>query len=91
MPLLLPVYSSIQSQHTFRRWNLSVFNARRGMQRPRGRLEHCFRNVVLVAAVQIFDMQIEAAFLDECLEEFLDQLCLQIANACCMCLAAKSI
>ena len=58
-----------------------MFNPRRGMQSPRGRLEHRLRNVVLVTAVQIFDVQVEAPFLYECFEELLDQLRLEIANA----------
>ena len=49
-------------------------------KRPRGRLENRFRNVVLIAAVQILDVQIEPAFLHERLQELLDQFRLQIAN-----------
>ena len=58
-----------------------MFDARRGMQRARGRLENRFRDVMLIAAVQILDVQIEPAFLHERLQELFDQFRLQIADA----------
>ena len=41
------------------------------VESPRRRLEDGFRNVVLITAVQVFDMEIEPAFLDESFKKFL--------------------
>ena len=57
-----------------------MFDPRRHVQRPRRRFENRFRNVVLISAVQILDVQIESAFLHERLQELFNQLRLQIAN-----------
>ena len=49
-------------------------------QSPRRRLEDRLRNVMLIPAVQILDVQVEFAFLHECLQELLDQFRLQIPD-----------
>src|SRR5438093_1165088 len=51
------------------------------MERERGRFEDGFGNVVLIPAVQIFNVQIEAALLHRRLKKFFDQLRLKIADA----------
>ena len=58
-----------------------MLHTRSEMQSARRRFENGFRDVVLVAAVQVFDMEIEPAFLNEGLKEFLDQLRLKIPDA----------
>src|SRR5262249_33132805 len=51
------------------------------MQSSRSRLENRFRDVVLIPAVQILDVQIESAFLHEGFQKLLNQLCLKVADA----------
>ena len=58
-----------------------MYDSRCRMQCTCSRLEHRFRYVVLIAAVKIFDVQIEAAFLHEGFKELFDQFRLEIANA----------
>src|ERR1051326_216133 len=50
-------------------------------QSARRRFENGFRNVVLIAAVQAFDMKIEPAFLNESFKKFLDQFGLKITDS----------
>ena len=47
----------------------------------RGRLENRFRDVMLIPAVQILNMQVEFAFLHKRLHEFFNQFRLQIADS----------
>ena len=51
------------------------------MQGARRRLENRFRNVVLVPAIQILDVEVELAFLHKRLQELFDQFRLQIADS----------
>jgi hypothetical protein len=66
------VYAS-PSQYPLRRRNLRVLHARRDVQSAGGGLENRLRDVVLVAAVQVLDVEIESSFLDEGLQKFFDQ------------------
>src|SRR5215467_5170622 len=59
-----------------------MLDSRRRVQCTRGCFEDCFRNVMLVASVQILDVEIETAFLHKCFQEFFDKLRLQIADSC---------
>src|SRR5262245_39920915 len=58
-----------------------MFDPRRGVYSAGGRFENRLRNVVLIPTIQIFNVQIEASFLNERLQEFLNQLRLQIPDA----------
>ena len=78
----LPASVQSPSQHTLRRRNIPRIriHACRHPQRPRRRLEDRLRNVMLIPAVQILDVQVELAFLHERLQELLDQFRLQIPD-----------
>ena len=52
------------------------------VQRARRGFENRFRNMVLIPAVEVFNMKIEPAFLHKCFKEFFDQFRLKVANAC---------
>src|SRR5438270_11585073 len=55
------------SQDPLCRGNPGMLHTRGRVQRARGRLENGFCDVMLVPAVQIFDVEIETAFLHKCL------------------------
>ena len=61
-----------------------MFDSRRQMQCPRRGLENRFCDMVLISTIQILDVQIKPAFLHERLQEFFDQLRLQVADPCCL-------
>ena len=60
-----------------------MLHPRGQVQSARRRLEDGFSNVVLIAAVQAFDMEIEPAFLNESFKKFLDQFSLKITDSGC--------
>jgi hypothetical protein len=47
----------------------------------KGRLENCFGDMMLISAIEIFDVQVKSSFLHERLEELFDQLGLHFSNA----------
>jgi hypothetical protein len=51
------------------------------VQRARRRFKYGFRDVVLIAAINVLDVQIEAALLDECLKELFNQFRLHVADS----------
>src|ERR1051325_1960394 len=58
-----------------------MFDSRRHVQCASGCLQDGLGDVMLITAVEIFDMQIETAFLHKCLEELLNQFRLKIADS----------
>src|SRR5215467_1920687 len=59
-----------------------MFYTRRQVQSTGGCLKNRFGNVVLIAAIQAFNVEIESPFLDEGFEKFLDQFRLKVADSC---------
>src|SRR5215813_2343958 len=59
-----------------------MFNTCCQVQSTCSGFEDRFRYVVLIAPINIFNVEIEPPFLDESFEEFLDQFGLKIADSC---------
>src|SRR5437773_298534 len=68
-------------EHPLRRGNLRVLDAGGRMERPGSRLKNGFGDVMLIAAVQILDVEVEAPLLNERLQKLFNQFRLEIPDA----------